>query len=626
VAQGLGGAVTSRRFVPLADDGAVVVAMGTIESTRLALQTFQNSLSWRAYQRMGHNLVAHLRSNLTIRLPRNAIPGMPNPPMPGPGGAQQVLTEVSALFVKGRTNLQGRDRYFHLQVTASGANAAGRNSEAQLFKKVPDIDNLDRLRPSNDTHVIITLRGIGEMSPRNSDNRVAQDFQSFDFDRPRVSVTMGDSRTYDAAQPKPPVSQQTQLDSEVWKAMDRLADEVALMFAGGNAFEIVAGDRLIPVPAGATANDLETLHPYINRRDGLGTTHHEAGTLRMGDNVADSVTDDFGRIHDTVNCFCASPALNPSLGSPNPMLTGVALTRRTGDYLSRRLATQPAANVLPAPASFAGSGAGWQALFDGTLASFNKWGYVGSKSGADNQPPCGFRYIDGQIVTIGAGDFGLLFFPQAFANFILRLQFRIFTASANSGVFVRIRDPRFDLPQQIFNRIIQNKNAFPGLPEDSELYASNRAWGAVYSGFEVQIDDAAPGDPRRDFYGIREPDGLRKNRTGAIYKIPAGDPIPSSGQPDSQDQQYAPGSPLQPRPWRDQSGWYQYEIRVDGDTYEVDLGPVGQASSRTTRFVNQDALRGRAPTAQDPNTGLVGLQAYSGSRVAFRHIEISVLP
>ena len=45
-------------------------------------------------------------------------------------------------------------------------------------------------------------------------------------------------------------------------------------------------------------------------------------------------------------------------------------------------------------------------------------------------------------------------------------------------------------------------------------------------GFEVQIDDNARGDSGKDFYGIRpEPDGLFKNRTGAIYKIQAGDRI-----------------------------------------------------------------------------------------------------
>ena len=622
VAQGLDGQVSQRRLVPLADDGVVVIALGTIESSRLALQTFQQSLSWRAAQRMGQNLLAHLRSNFTIRIPRNNIPGMPPVPAPGAGAAQKVLTEVSALFVKGRVNLQGQDRYFHLQVTASGANAAGRNSEAQLFKKVPDLDQLDRLRRSSNTHVVITLRGIGEMTPHNPDSFVARDPQALYFDRPRAVVSIGDARAYAeavvAGNPPPPASPQTQLDADVWERMDQLADEVALMFAGGQPFEILTDDGgAIPVPAGAAAANLAQLHPHIRRRDGLGTTHHEAGTLRMGDNVAAAVSDGFGRIHDTTNCFNASPALYPSLGSPNPMLTGVGLVRRTGDFLSRRLAAQPAANLLVTPAPFAGNGAGWQVLFDGTLASFNNWAFVGSRSGADNQPPCGFRYIDGQIVTVGAGDFGLLFYPQPFGNFRLRLQFRIFDPTANCGVFVRIRDPRLPLPAPIQARAAADLQAFN----------NNRAWTAVHSGFEVQIDDTAQGDPRADFYGIRpEPNGLRKNRTGAIYKIPAADPIPGTNQLDRQDQDYTPGPALQPLPWRDPNGWYEYEIQVQGDTYEVRLERVGQQMVRTTRFVNPDGLRGVAPSLQDPATGFVGLQAYSNKRVAFRHIQLQPLP
>jgi len=620
VAQGLGGQVSQRRFVPLTDDGVVVIALGTIESTRLALQTFQQSLSWRAAQRMGQNLLAHLRSNFTIRIPRNNIPGMPPVPAPGAGAAQKVLTEVSALFVKGRVNLQGRDRYFHLQVTASGANPAGRSSEAQLFKKVPDLDQLDRLRRSSNTHVVITLRGIGEMAPQNPDSVVARNLQALYFDRPRAAVSIGDAQAYAAAPAgnKPLVSAQTRLDADVWEAMDQLADEVALMFAGGQPFEILTDDGgAIPVSAGATAAKLAQLHPHIRRRDGLGTTHHEAGTLRMGNNIATSVSDGFGRIHDTTNCFNASPALYPSLGSPNPMLTGVGLARRTGDFLSRRLVAQPAANLLVTPAPFAGSGAGWQVLFDGTLASFNAWAFVGSRNGADNQPPSGFRYVDGQIVTVGAGDFGLLFYPQAFGNFRLQLQFRVFDATANSGVFVRIRDPRLPLPAPIQARA------------DADLRASNnnRAWTAVHSGFEVQIDDTAQGDDRVDFYGIRpEPSGLRKNRTGAIYKIPAADPIPGTNQLDAQGQDYTPGPALQPLPWRDPNGWYDYEIQVQGNTYEVRLGRVGQQMVRTTRFVNNDALRGVAPSPQDQATGFVGLQAYSNKRVAFRHIQLQPLP
>src|SRR5262249_45009595 len=55
------------KVIPLAPpsnghQSVVVIALGTIESTRLAINTFKDSLAWRAAQRMGKNLIAHLRS------------------------------------------------------------------------------------------------------------------------------------------------------------------------------------------------------------------------------------------------------------------------------------------------------------------------------------------------------------------------------------------------------------------------------------------------------------------------------------------------------------------------------------------------------------------------------------
>ena len=83
--------------------------------------------------------------------------------------------------------------------------------------------------------------------------------------------------------------------------------------------------------------------PFGRRRDGLGTTHHEAGTLRMGDNPATSVTDSDGRFHHVDNVYALGPALYPSVGSPNPMLTGTALARRLADRLA---APPPFAPIL----------------------------------------------------------------------------------------------------------------------------------------------------------------------------------------------------------------------------------------------------------------------------------------
>jgi 3-keto-disaccharide hydrolase/GMC oxidoreductase len=580
--------------IPLADTGVVVLAQGTVESTRLAYLTFQNSLSWRAAQRMGKNLVAHLRSNLTIRVPRASIPNLP-------GLALATSLQVSALFVKGRANVGGQDRYFHLQITASAVPTPNEsNSEAELFKKIPDYDNIERLKRATDETVVITLRGIGEMLTRNPDSHIGVTSQSFDFDREKAVVAFGDSKVYAEAlangTPPPGVSNETKLDAETWSHMDALADEVAIIFGGGSPFQVLRPDGTVAViPAGSAPNQVKAALRHVDRRDGLGTTHHEGGTLRMGDSVADSVTDGFGRIHDTTNCYCAGPALFPAVGSPNPMLTGVALARRTADFLSRRLQiAKPPSTVLPLPAPFAGDGLGWQVLFDGTVESFRRWARVGPSSGTPSEPPSDFRYVDGQILTVGGGDHAVLWYTlESFSDFVLKLQFRVFTTTANSGVFVRMRHPRRALPEPIKSRAQADLAASGG----------NLAWTAVHSGFEVQIDDAAP---------------LKRHRTGVIYDIPAGDP----GDP--QLQTTLPGPALVARPWTDSTAWFEYEIRAVGSTYDVQLGRVGDVKGTTATFSNPDAARGVA-AASDGFSGFVGVQSHNGSRVAFRNIQVRKL-
>ncbi len=524
--------------------------------------------------------------------------------------------QTSALFVKGKANIPGgRDHYFHLQITASGLSNIGTESEAELYQKIPDIDNLNRLRQATDTHVVITLRGIGEMTPNNPESRVelATTPSDSEYGRPMAYVVLGD-----ADAPTAQSSQQTQDDAVVWEAMDAFTDQVALIFANGTAFEILTrnGARSIRVPAGAAANDLAQLHPHGARRDFLGSTHHEAGTLRMSAAANDGVTNEYGRIHDTTNCYVVGPALLPMSGSPNPMLTGVALARRTAQLLTNF--------VLPRPDAWAAN-APYIALFDGTEQSFRRWTRV-SPDGSN-----GFALINGEIVTYGSGDFGLLYYAdRSFADFTLKVQFRIFDSNNhNSGIFVRFRDPLLDPPQVIRDRMIQESNnekvfrpdrfsdieLFNGDPNANPPRNPNRAWSAVYSGFEIQIDDTAGGDPRKPFYGSPEPVGLRKNRTGAIYKIPAADPIPSGGA-DAADQNYQPAPALNPYTW------YEFTIDVRGNNYTVELTNLTTGVvTQTTAFQNGDGARGVAQENGVP-VGYIGLQSYPGAQVAFRRIQI----
>uniref|UniRef100_UPI0038F7578F GMC oxidoreductase n=1 Tax=Streptomyces turgidiscabies TaxID=85558 RepID=UPI0038F7578F len=78
--------------------------------------------------------------------------------------------------------------------------------------------------------------------------------------------------------------------------------------------------------------------PFAATKDQLGNTHHEAGTLWMGDDPAMSITDPTGRFHHIANAYVAGPALVPTVGSANPSLTGLALARETSAAVVAALA------------------------------------------------------------------------------------------------------------------------------------------------------------------------------------------------------------------------------------------------------------------------------------------------
>lgn len=556
---------------------AVVIALGTVETTRLAITTFHQSLAGRAAQRMGTNLVAHLRSNLTVRVPRAAIAAT-LPPTVIPS------LQCSALLVKGKAP---NGRTFHFQITASGLQKLGADSEAELFKKVPTLEHMQDLLRATDDTVVITIRGIGDMTAHNPDSFIDLSTLELDFQRPKAVVHLGNAK----ARPEDfPGSAQTQNDRTTWDAMDAVADKIALIFAGNEPFDILAGpNRTVPIPAGTRAQRLTALAAFKTRRDDLGTTHHDAGTMRMGDTIADAVTNDFGRIHDTTNCYIAGPALFPTVGSPNPMLTGVALARRTGDLLNSSVLSGPDAVTSPQ------SEAGFRPLFDGTTATFKSWRLAGPGGG-------GMLHLNGEMVSYGDGALRLFFYAtELFADFTLRLQFRIVdVANHNSGVFVRFPRPSLDLSDTLK----------PRTANEPHFDKENVAWKPVISGFEVQIDDNARGDSTKDFYGIAEPDGMFKNRTGAIYKIQAGDRVWHQNFNEPAVQTYTPGPPLVP------GVWFEYEIVVQGDDYTVFLTNLHSGQRmQTTGFHNTDTDRGRAP-------GCVGIQAYPGSTVAWRHVRI----
>jgi choline dehydrogenase-like flavoprotein len=232
------GVETNLGFIELAPNGVAVIALGTIESARIAAVSFENS-GLPATSRIGRNLIAHLRSNAVIRVPRTALAGLT---------AVASELQTSALFVKGRhASADGtKQAHFHIQITATGGNL-NVGAEDELFKKIPDVDFLDALSTASDTHVAIALRGIAEMqagdpaNPAAHPSAVTLDATTDEFSSKRAFVAL----------------QPTAFDNEVWAAMDQAMVDTAKLFGA-----------------------VGTVQPI---HDGMGTTHHETGTLAMGD-------------------------------------------------------------------------------------------------------------------------------------------------------------------------------------------------------------------------------------------------------------------------------------------------------------------------------------------------------
>jgi hypothetical protein len=347
--------------------------------------------------------------------------------------------EAAALLVRGSIP-KGR---YHLQVTA--AAIMGANSEATMWRMIPDIELLDSMLAGQSADwIVITLRGIGEMVGDRDANKpkvtgstpswidLSDQADQFGMRRAWVNIVV------------------SQDDLDLWNAMDTASLALAKKLANDDPtlIEYFSGGAWQNTP------------PAIGTlRDGLGTTHHEAGTLWMGD-ADTSVTNSDGRFHHISNAYVAGPAIFPVLGSANPSLTGLALARRTALAVAR--------DAL-------GAEAGFTSLGNGGLAG---WQMAGTG---------GFMEVGGNIIESVDG-IGLLWFTkEQFDDFVLRVDFRLSSPTDNSGIFIRI-------------------------PALGSHEPANDWKPAVDQGYEIQIDNTGFNPDANSFN-----DPLHK--TGAIYKL-----------------------------------------------------------------------------------------------------------
>ena len=445
-----GGSVTSidvasngiRDTLPVPPGCAVVVANGTIEATRLALDSLGVGDTRFGSPRLG-NLMAHLRSNITVRIKRSAL-GLPGPP---------TDLETTAFLVRGASGAGADRRSFHFQVVAAAVGA--QNPEQNLFQQIPDIDIIENIRANQQDPdwVVLVFRGIGEMTPGRTltpdpaGNWIDLSSQTDPLSGTRRAfVRLGET------------GGDTGRDADLWHTMDVAALDLAEQLAGGPGAPagtiqyLVNGNWASQKPA----VDPKTGGPW---RDAIGTTHHEAGTLFMGD-PGSSVTDSLGRFHNITNAYVAGPALFPAIGSANPSLTGLTLARRTAQAIIDARAPSGFTPLSLDPA-------------DWTMLAAPGSNPVMNRRGA---------------ILETSGGYGLYCYTrQQFGDFSLWLEWRETATGDNSGVYLRIPDPA----------------------------SADALHQADAQGHEVQIDDLGAGSPPGQgihrtgaIYGLQAPTSI----------------------------------------------------------------------------------------------------------------------
>jgi choline dehydrogenase-like flavoprotein len=280
-----------QRFLEIKPWCDVVLALGTIESTRIALESFPTTPN-PADEKMGRNLTVHMRSTTTVQINRSVLEES-SKPLP-------TDLQAAALLARGET----RDGHFHLQLTAADDRTG--DADKLLFRLIPDVDLLREILDAQDAaFVAVTFRGFAETKGvkdqpiRNPALRWIDlspfERDQFGFRRAFVNLAISPA------------------EARLWNAMDAATVEFARKLAG---------------------EDNTAIRFLSSTRDGLGTTYHESGTLWMGDDPATSVTDANGRFHHVANAYCVDQALFPALGSVNPVLTGLTLTRKIAEHIA----------------------------------------------------------------------------------------------------------------------------------------------------------------------------------------------------------------------------------------------------------------------------------------------------
>ena len=400
-----------RKFLSVKPTCTVVLALSCIESTRLALESFPTAPPGeRDKELMGRNLMAHLRFDFPFSVDRQSFRDWIET---NTGKKLRDELQTASFHLQANTP----DGRFHLQVYATGDSSG--NAEGLLYRMIPDAEVARRLAEAqNPSKINLIFRACGEM--RADQNAPVGKVGTSWID---LASEQDRDRTFDHARAY--VHYADQSNSAMWK---RMRDACIMLSKEMGA----VGEA-----------------PVEDRHE-VGSTWHDAGTLFMGSDPQRSVTDINGHFHHITNSACVDQALFPTVGSANPVLTGLCLSRKVAETIVRRFTTEP---ELTGADIAREQNEGFEFLLAGGNGA--KW-----KPNSQRFTRNGSALIVNGTILEVHGDAGLGVFyyddPHLFKDFELRLQWKAFLdpstedINANSGIFLRAYESRLvTSPMQI---------------------------------------------------------------------------------------------------------------------------------------------------------------------------------
>ena len=256
-----------------------------------------------------------------------------------------------------------------------------------MVKRSAGVDTIAAFRHANDDQIVMTIRGIGEMRPNNPATLVKLAGETDEFGIPRAFVSIN---------PGPE-------DRILWNAMDTAADQVALIFANGQPYEVLSGAAFQPVAADQPASQC---------------WHFRTVAMALAPRT-------MRRAHWPW-------ATTPIRRSPMPTraFTACPICMRPGRRFSRRSARRTRCSPVPrwrdgSPTTLRRRScqAGFTALFDG--ASLQGWRMSTIRNQPGRNDPGHFVVTNGALVAVPGTDIGLLWHTQPTPpNFLLKLEWR----------------------------------------------------------------------------------------------------------------------------------------------------------------------------------------------------------